>query len=55
MFVNSNKVAELEGGASFGELALMYNAPRAATCVAGKGGCTLWAMTRQVCAVRVAG
>eukprot|EP01052_Picozoa_sp_SAG31_P011285 SAG31_NODE_636_length_13344_cov_8.492451_5_plen_130_part_00 len=45
--VNGTQVAELEEGGSFGELALMYNAPRAATCIASDGGCTLWAMTRQ--------
>ena len=44
--VNDKQVATLEPGASFGELALMYNSPRAATIVA-EGKCTLWAMTRQ--------
>ena len=32
---------------SFGELALMYNAPRAATVASVNGG-TLWALDRQV-------
>jgi len=33
-------------GDSFGELAIMYNAPRAASCIA-KGGCKLWAIDRM--------
>jgi cAMP-dependent protein kinase regulator len=41
-----NKVTTIGPGGSFGELALMYNAPRAATVVsAGKGG-LLWALDR---------
>ena len=41
----SNKVASYEAGGSFGELALMYNAPRAATIVATSDA-TLWALDR---------
>lgn len=40
------KVANIESGGSFGELALMYNAPRAATVVSAEPGCTLWALDR---------
>lgn len=40
------KVADIQAGGSFGELALMYNAPRAATVVSAEGGCTLWALDR---------
>lgn len=39
-------MATIEPGGSFGELALMYNAPRAATVVSAEGGCTLWALDR---------
>lgn len=41
-----SKVSHIEAGGSFGELALMYNAPRAATVVSAEGGCTLWALDR---------
>lgn len=41
-----NKVSTIEAGGSFGELALMYNAPRAATVVSAESQCTLWAVER---------
>jgi cAMP-dependent protein kinase regulator len=40
-----NKVTTVGPGGSFGELALMYNAPRAATVVSAEP-CTLWALDR---------
>jgi cAMP-dependent protein kinase regulator len=45
---DGNPVVHYKQGGSFGELALMYNAPRAATikCCAG-GGATLWAVDRE--------
>lgn len=45
-FVNGNKVNRAEDGSSFGELALMYNSPRAATAVA-LSEVTCWALDRQ--------
>ena len=50
VFVSRNgnpavKVTEYEGGGSFGELALMYNAPRAATVTATKDS-VIWALDR---------
>ncbi|KAL0465832.1 camp-dependent protein kinase [Neurospora intermedia] len=40
------KVGEIAEGGSFGELALMYNAPRAATVISAEPQCTLWALDR---------
>jgi cAMP-dependent protein kinase regulator len=41
-----NKVASIGPGGSFGELALMYNAPRAATVISTEPKSTLWALDR---------
>ena len=41
-----NKVGSIAPGGSFGELALMYNAPRAATIVSTDPKSTLWALDR---------
>ncbi|KKK14475.1 hypothetical protein P175DRAFT_0435228 [Aspergillus ochraceoroseus IBT 24754] len=41
-----NKVSTIGPGGSFGELALMYNAPRAATIVSTDTKSTLWALDR---------
>ncbi|PHH76959.1 hypothetical protein CDD83_4190 [Cordyceps sp. RAO-2017] len=41
-----DKVGNIQAGGSFGELALMYNAPRAATVISVEPGCTLWALDR---------
>jgi cAMP-dependent protein kinase regulator len=43
---NGDKVGSAGPGSSFGELALMYNAPRAATVVA-TSDCILWALERM--------
>ncbi|EFY91720.1 protein kinase A regulatory subunit [Metarhizium acridum] len=40
------KVGNIQAGGSFGELALMYNAPRAATVISVEPNCTLWALDR---------
>ena len=42
----SKLVASIPAGGSFGELALMYNAPRAATVVCHSATATLWALDR---------
>lgn len=42
----SRKVHSYGSGDAFGELALMYNAPRAATCVASED-CKLWTLDRN--------
>lgn len=39
-------VGNIQAGGSFGELALMYNAPRAATVMSAEASCTLWALDR---------
>ncbi|ODV93203.1 hypothetical protein PACTADRAFT_51820 [Pachysolen tannophilus NRRL Y-2460] len=44
-FVNGVKVGSTGPGSSFGELALMYNSPRAATTIA-TSNCVLWALDR---------
>lgn len=43
ILVGGKKVGAYDGRGSFGELALMYNMPRAATIIATTEG-TLWAM-----------
>ncbi len=43
--IKGRKVAEIEAPASFGELALMYNTPRAAT-IRALTACRLWAIDR---------
>jgi cAMP-dependent protein kinase regulator len=42
----SNLVNSYSDGDSFGELAIMYNSPRAATCIARRGPVKLWALDR---------
>jgi cAMP-dependent protein kinase regulator len=42
-----NKVASIGPGGSFGELALMYNAPRAATVISTEPKSTLWQLDRM--------
>lgn len=41
-----SRVGTIQSGGSFGELALMYNAPRAATVVSAEPQSTLWALDR---------
>lgn len=46
-YVNGNQVNSSSEGSSFGELALMYNSPRAATALAvSEDGVTCWALDR---------
>ncbi|KAF3920899.1 hypothetical protein ABW21_db0207791 [Orbilia brochopaga] len=40
------KVTTITAGGSFGELALMYNAPRAATVITASPDCVLWSLDR---------
>ncbi|OQR81698.1 cGMP-dependent protein kinase [Thraustotheca clavata] len=47
VLVNDEPVAYYIGGQAFGELALLYNAPRAAT-VKATSCCTLWSINRAV-------
>ncbi|KAG0669351.1 hypothetical protein C6P45_003876 [Maudiozyma exigua] len=44
-YVNKQRVSTSGAGSSFGELALMYNSPRAATVIA-QSDCILWALDR---------
>jgi cAMP-dependent protein kinase regulator len=46
IYVNKQKVGTYAGHGSFGELALMYNMPRAATIISMDGG-KLWALDRS--------
>ncbi len=46
IFKDGKQVAHRAAGSSFGELALMYNAPRAAT-VQAKSNCTVWMVDRS--------
>lgn len=46
IFVNDAKVGEYGPGGCFGELALIYNAKRAAT-ITATASCTLWALVRR--------
>ena len=44
--MDGNHVGACTAGASFGELALLYNCPRAATCVANTS-CKLWKVDQR--------
>jgi cGMP-dependent protein kinase len=46
IFVNSNEKHTLQAGSCFGELALLYNAPRSATLIAHED-CELWSLDRN--------
>ena len=54
ILVGGKKVGSYDNTGSFGELALMYNMPRAATIIATTTG-TLWAMVCHVLIVVVVG
>ena len=43
--IKGETVGELSSSASFGDLAIMYNSPRAAT-ITGSSDCTLWCLDR---------
>jgi len=45
--VDGNEVGTCDSGGSFGELALLYDCPRNATCIA-KTKCTLWRVERRI-------
>ena len=47
IFVNENKVVSLSEGGSFGELALIYDTPRAATVRAAAAPVKLWGIDRE--------
>lgn len=47
VFVNNEYVLSIQEGGSFGELALIYGTPRAATVVAKSEDVKLWAIDRQ--------
>lgn len=46
ILVNDVKVVSISEGDSFGELALIYGTPRAATALAGPKAVTLWGLDR---------
>jgi cAMP-dependent protein kinase regulator len=46
-FKGETKVKEYNSGEAFGELALLYNTPRAATVIAQGGSCRLWKLDRE--------
>jgi cAMP-dependent protein kinase regulator len=45
-YINENKVKDYKSGDAFGELALLYNAPRAATICADEN-CHLFSLDRH--------
>lgn len=45
IFINDESLGHIESGSSFGDLALMYNSPRAAT-IRAVTYCTLWTLDR---------
>ena len=48
ILVNDVKVVSISEGDSFGELALIYGTPRAATALAGQKAVTLWGLDRFI-------